>query len=116
MLIQNFASDIERFPIYFYTLSYSHKQEDIHRPKGIDGLFQILIVKDGSGILECADGQKYKLRKGSAFYLRAGYPHSYIGENNLTTMFLTYRGKCAEMLHSSYDNPDYIFSTFQYFF
>ena len=58
MLIQNFASDIERFPIYFYTLSYSHKQEDIYRPNGIDGLFQILIVKDGSGILECADGKK----------------------------------------------------------
>lgn len=109
MLILNFASDTERFPIYFHTLSYSHKQEDVHRPKGLDGLFQILIVKDGSGTLECADGKKYKLRKGSAFFLSKGYPHSYIGENNLTSIFLTYKGKCAEMLHSSYENPDYIF-------
>ena len=109
MLILNFASDEGRFPIYFHTLSCSHEQEDVHRPRGLEQVHQIMVVKDGSGTLECDDGKKYKLRKGSAFFLRKGYPHSYIGDGNLTTIYLTYKGRGVGMLHDSYENPDYVF-------
>ena len=109
MIVQNFSSDREKLPVYFHTFSYSFRQMDMYRPEGLADYYQILIVKSGAGILECADGKKYKLRKGSAFYLNTKYPHSYISEDELTTMFVTYQGDCAGIIHKSYGNPDYVF-------
>lgn len=109
MIVQNFSGERENFPVFFHTISCGFEQMDVHRPDGLADFYQIMIVKNGKGVLKCADGRKYKLRKGSAFYLNIKYPHSYISEDSLTTMFVTYQGSCAEMIHNSYGNPDYVF-------
>ena len=109
MIVQNFSNDRERFPIFFHTISCGFEQTDVYRSNGLTDFYQIMIVKSGKGILECADGRQYKLRKGSAFYLNTKYPHSYISEDSLTTMFVTYWGDFTERLHNSYGKPDYVF-------
>jgi AraC-like DNA-binding protein len=70
-----------------------HIQEGVSRPEGLFAP-QFLFVLGGNGRL-FADGATFELRRGCAFYLDMGVPHSYSGEK-LITAWVTFSGDATD--------------------
>ena len=97
MCVRVLPADFVEPPIYFMTLNPRYVQEDIFRPHGIKRSDEIIFVLDGEGELVC-EGKRYSLRKGSAFYLRAGVGHDYYSDGSLVTAWITFQGTVLKEL------------------
>ncbi len=94
-------------PLFFTSLSLRHRQESVFRKIGLDD-YQILFVVDGEGELICG-GKSYTLKKGCAFFLRPDVPHSYKGDQNFHTAYITVRGNSVREILNYYNVGNFLF-------
>lgn len=108
MCVRVFTPDFVPMPIYFTTLNAHYRQEDIDRPGGIRKSDELMFVLDGEGVLRCG-GNSFLLRKGSAFYLKAGVGHAYYSDGELVTAWITFRGSVQEHLETVSSGREFVY-------
>lgn len=108
MCIHVFSDDFIPLPVYFVSLNPRYQQEDICRPDGIAKSHEILLILDGIGMLSC-EGKNYPLKKGCAFYVKAGTPHEYRNYEGLVTAWVTWRGSAETDLDRYLNGRTFLF-------
>ena len=99
--------DTKIFPVSFHTVCDRHPQETVRRENG-GGIEQILLVVEGTGVLNC-QGQTYNLRRGSAFFVARGCPVEYVNTGGLVSAFLTFNGDNLRSVFDYYGVKDFLF-------
>ena len=84
-------------PVIFNTACAYYNQPSTEYKGKKQDFYQILIVLDGKGTLYC-NGEKYKLKKGCAFFTSIYTQSRYINNGGLTTAFLTVKGDSVPQL------------------
>lgn len=89
--------EAQRLPVYLTGVGGTAWQQPVKRPEGYFW-HQLLICTEGSGVLE-TDGQVQALAAGDVFFLPAGCPHAYHGDEPLWDVrWLTLDGTGVEAL------------------
>ncbi len=91
MKIRATASEEHKlFSVYPMSADVNYPQYKIARSDGYP-FDQIFLVSDGGGVINLA-GDTYVLEKGDLFYLKAGVPHEYHGDEDFATTYISYGG------------------------
>ncbi len=84
-------------PVIFNTACAYYNQPSTEYKGKKQDFYQILMVLDGKGTLYC-NGEKYKLKKGCAFFTSIYTQSRYINNGGLKTAFLTVKGDSVPQL------------------
>lgn len=95
-------------PISLFTACTDYPQEHVSRPKGAGSFHQIMVVTNGTGVVN-QRGNSYALKKGCAFFVSKTEPVEYFSVEGLTTAFLTANGSAVDSLMAFFHCDGFLF-------
>ena len=87
-------------PVAFRSLCTLYDQESLKWAENYTDFYIMQFIVSGQGILRCR-GKEYKLKSGSAFFIKIGTEFEYINTGNLKSAFLSTVGTAPETFAKS---------------